>query len=189
MTVSNVSIANRALQKLGSKRIESLSQDHPNARSLNTAFEPVRNALIRKYPWSFAIARASVAADAADTLWGSLNRYALPADFARLLRDDETGVRVDWKIEGRFIVTQDAAPLEFRYISIVTDPTNFDPSFAELLSTVLAMETCEDVTGSTGKLESLKGVYARDLADAKNANAFETGAIESLEDDWILSMR
>lgn len=189
MTVSNVSIANRALQKLGAKRVESLSQDHPNARSLNTAFEPVRNALIRKYPWSFAIKRESVAADGDETLWGGLNRFSLPADFGRLLRDDETGVRVDWKIEGRYIVTLDAAPLEFRYVAIVTDPTEFDPSFIELLSTALAMETCEDVTGSPGKLESLKNGYARELADAKNANAFETGAVESLEDDWLIAMR
>jgi hypothetical protein len=188
MATSNVSIANRALQKLGAKRIESLSQDHPNARSLNTAFEPVRNALIRKYPWSFAIARASIAADADDTLWGNLKRYAKPADFGRLLRDDESGVRVDWKIEGRYIVTADASPLEFRYISIVTDPTMFDPCFVELFSTVLAMEVCEDVTGSTGKLESLKGTYARELADAKNADAFETGAQDSLEDDWLIAM-
>jgi len=53
---TNVSIANRALQKLGAKSIESLTQDSPNARSMNTAFVKIRDKLIRKYPWSFAIA-------------------------------------------------------------------------------------------------------------------------------------
>ena len=39
MAISRVQLANRALQKLGAKRIESLTQDHPNARSMNAAFE------------------------------------------------------------------------------------------------------------------------------------------------------
>ena len=38
MAVSEVSIANAALQKLGSpSRLESLTQDHPNARTMNAA--------------------------------------------------------------------------------------------------------------------------------------------------------
>lgn len=189
MIVSDVSIANRALQKLGAKRIEALTQDHPNARSLNTAFAPVRDALLRKYPWSFAIKRAAIAADAAKTVWGGLNRYPLPADFGRLLRDDESGARVDWKIEERFIVTRDAAPLNFRYVAVITNPVNFDPCFAELLSTALAVEVCEDVTGSTSKLEALRVMYARELADARSANAFETGAQEALDDDWLFAVR
>ena len=35
MAISDVTVANRALQKLGAKRIESLTQDTPNARSIN----------------------------------------------------------------------------------------------------------------------------------------------------------
>src|SRR5262245_52196167 len=101
MAVSEVSIANLALQKQGaSSKIEALDQDSANARSIATAYESVRNALLRRYQWSFAIKRASIAADATLTTWGELNRFPLPDDFARLIRDDETGVRTDWRIEG-----------------------------------------------------------------------------------------
>jgi hypothetical protein len=187
VAVSKVAIVNRALQKLGAKRIESLSQDHPNARSMNTAFEPVRNALFRRYKWNFAIKRESVAADADQTAWGELNRYALPADFARLIRDDETRVRSDWKIEGRYIVTDYASPLEFRYVAIIDDPTVYDPLFVELLSTVLAIETCEEITQSTSKLNSLEMRFKRDYADARQAGAFELDPEEALDDDWLIA--
>ena len=90
MALSNVAIANRALQKVGARRIEDLAENSPNARSMNTAFVPVRDALLRLYNWNFAITRVSVPALAAQTLYGNLNRFPLPDDFARLIRSAHT---------------------------------------------------------------------------------------------------
>mgnify|MGYP000862511461 CR=1 FL=1 len=64
---SKVSIANGALERLGEKRIESLTQDDVRARSMNASFDSVRDALLRKYDWGFAIRRASIAADGSET--------------------------------------------------------------------------------------------------------------------------
>src|SRR5688572_8210356 len=104
MATSKVKIANRALQKLGAKRIESFDQDHKNARAMKAAYDLTRDAEIRRYAWSFAIKRESIAADGDDPTWGDWNRYSLPNDFIRLLRDDESGIRVDWRIEGLYIL-------------------------------------------------------------------------------------
>ena len=184
MANSSVSIANRGLQILGSDRIESLTQDHPNARSMNAAYEPVRNALLRRYVWNFAKKRASVAADAAVTTWGDLNRYTLPNDFVRLIRNDESGMRLDWQIEGRFIVTADAAPLEFKYLARVTDPAEFDDSFVELLAHELALKTCKEITGNSVS-QDLKDQHTDAFNAAKQSNAFEEDAVQPLDDDWI----
>jgi hypothetical protein len=186
MALSEVSIANRAIQILGSsERIEAMDQDHPNARTMSAAFEPVRNALIRRYKWGFAIKRVSLAADATDTVWGGLNRYAFPNDLCRILRDDESGIRLDWKIEGRFIVTKDGAPLNVKYLAIITDPGQFDPSFAEALSHALAVATCEEITGSTSKLQDIREGFRMAMAEAKQMNAYEEDAVEALDDSWI----
>ena len=190
MATSEVVIANRALQILGSpNRIESLAQDHPNARTMNAAFVPVRNALIRKYKWNFAKKRGSVAADAVQTTWGTLNRYTLPADFARLIRNDETGMRLDWQIEGRFIVTKDAAPLEFKYIAIIEDPNEFDPLFDEAFAHELALATCKEVTGSNDNKADIRVDLRDALNAAKQNNAYEEDAEQPLEDDWLLARR
>lgn len=189
MATSKVQIANRALQKLGAKRIESLSQDHPNARSMNTAFDLVRDAELRRYRWSFAIRRAQIAADAAQTEWGNWNRYTLPNDYLYLIRDDESGQAVDWRIEsdadGTYIITADASPLYIRYVARVEDAGAYDALFVEALACKLALETCEEIKQSTSKKESLKSDYDFAIAEAKRVSAIEKPSHEFPEDDWL----
>ena len=185
MAVSEVGIANRALQKLGAKRISALTQDHPNARSMNAAYERVRDAELRRYDWSFAIHRATVAADGNDPVWGDWNRYGLPNDFIGLIRDDETNIGVDWKIEGLFILSKDAAPLEFRYIRRIEDPNYFDSLFIESFACRLAMECCKEIADSTVDKESLKDDYKVAINEAKRRGAIEKGSAEFPEDTWI----
>jgi hypothetical protein len=187
MAASEVSLANRALQILGvSQGIESLSQDHPNARTMTRVLEPRRQALLRKYRWTFAIKRASVAADGDQTLWGDLNRYGKPNDFLRLLRDgDVPNVREDWKIEELFIVTGDSSPLEFRYVADITDPTQWDALFFEVLAHDMANETCKEVTGSTAAKQDIKDDLKTLLSEAKLVGAMEEDPTEAVDDDWL----
>ena len=188
MATSDVSIANRALQLLGSSgRIEALDEDHPNARTMTVAYASVRDALLRDYRWNFANKRASVAADATLTLWGNLNRYPFPNDYLRLSRDDESRLRLDWRVEGKFIVTQDKAPLNFKYTAQITDPTQFDSMFVEAFAHKLAIATCKEVTGSTANLADLKDSLKTIMASARQANAYETDAQAPLEDGWVLA--
>lgn len=185
MTTSNVEIANLALQKIGARRIESLTQDVSNARSMNAAFTKIRDQELRRYDWGFAIARASIAADSDQTEWGDWNRYALPNDYIRLLRDDESGQAVDWRIEGLFIVTADAAPLDIRYIARIEDPNYFDALFIEALAAKLAFQTCKEITGSTTQQGAAKADYDWAIAEAKRSGAIEKAAQEAPEDSWI----
>jgi hypothetical protein len=180
-----VSIANGALQLLGAKRIESLTQDHPNARSMNNAFDRVRDAELRRYDWSFAIKRASIAADADGVTWGDWNAFAIPNDFLRLLRDDESGVGVDWKIEGRFILTADSAPLDIRYVARIDDVSLYDSLFIDTLVAKLAVVTCQEITQSSAKQEKVNEAYTFALNEAKKLGAIEKPAQEFPQDDWL----
>lgn len=186
---SKVGIANGALQKLGAKRIESLTQDHPNARSMNAAYDGVRDALLREYPWSFAISRASIAADASGPTWGDWNRYSLPNDFICLLRDDESGLAVDWKIEGLYILSADASPLQVRYIARVDDPNYYDALFTDAFETSLALETCEEITQSTSKKAGLQRDLDSALSKARMLGAIEKPAQDFNEDEWVSARR
>ena len=190
MATSTVAIANRALQKLGAKRIESLTQDHPNARSMNAAFALTRDAELRRYDWSFAIKRASIAADATDeTILNTYNRYGLPNDFLKLIRDDESGAAVDWRIEGLFIISEDASPLEIRYVARIEDPNYYDALFIEAFADKLALVTCEEITQSTSRKESIKDDYEKAIAEARRLGAIEKPAMEFVEDDWLAARR
>lgn len=186
MATSNVQIANLALQKLGQgRKLESLTQDHPNARALNLAFEPMRQAELRAHAWSFAVKRDSVAADGDGPVWGDWNRYSKPNDFLRLLREDETGIATDWKIEGLFVLSRDAAPLEFRYIADITDPNYFDSLFVEAFACRLAKQCCKEITGSTSAVKDLEAQHDIAVAEARRIDAIEKPADEFPEDEWL----
>jgi len=184
---SEVSICNRALQKLGATRITSLTQDSVTARACNVAYEHVRDAELRAHRWSFAIARTSIAADADEPEFGRANSFQLPVDFLKLIPpyvEDDWNSR-DWIIEGRKILTDDASPLEIRYIKKETDPQQMDPLFREALSCKLAMELCEELTQSNQKLQALRVLYDDTIKAAKKANAIESVPMESVTDSWI----
>lgn len=176
---------NAGLQKLGASRIESPTQNTPHARTMSAAYDRVLKAELRRYDWGFAIKRDSIAADAEQTVWGDWNRYALPNDFVRLIRDDETGQSVDWRIEGQFIVTADDAPLNIRYLAFIEDPNYYDSLFVDALAAKLAYETCQDITGSTGKQQQAKMDYDFAIAEARRLGAIEKPAQEFPEDDWL----
>jgi hypothetical protein len=188
MATSKVAIANLALQKLGvSRKLESLTQDHPNARTLNLAYVPMLRAELRRYDWTFAIKRDSIAADGDGTEWGDWNRYGKPNDFIRLLRDDESGVNVDWKIEGLYILSLTAAPLEIKYIAFIDDPNFYDDLFIEAFACRLALQCCEEITQSTSKIDSVQRQYSDAIAEAKRLGAIEKGAQDFPEDDWVMA--
>lgn len=173
---------------LGANRITALTDpDSRNARTMNAAYETIRDAELRKHPWSFAIKRAQLAADATAPTFGPAVSYTLPSDFLRLLSPDANynSNDSDWKIEGKKLLTDDSAPLNIRYIYRVTDPTEMDTLFHESLSAALAVATCEEITQSTSKLSNVAAIYDTNIKEAKRANAIETVSDEPPEDTWV----
>ena len=184
---SKVDICNLALRSLGATTITSLTEDSVEAAACNGVYEIVKRAELRKHPWSFAITRESLAADATAPEFGRENAFQLPSDFIRLLSDyEERNTNdVDWVIEGRKIYTNDSAPLEVRYIYDVTDPTEFDALFCKVLAYAIALELCEQLTQSNTKKAGIKEEYKDTIAEAKRVNAIEKTADRPPSDPWI----
>lgn len=187
MAVSDVAICNLALQKLGADRIVTLDQDHPNARDCNAAYAPTRDKLLRRYAWSFAKSRAELAASATAPAFDYGYAFPLPTDFLRLILPRDN--RIDWVIERhagrRAILSNDAGPLEIRYVALVTDPTEFDPLFDDALACALAFQICEKITQSNTKKADLVAEMREAIRNARQMNAFEVLPQESDDDPWI----
>lgn len=188
---SEVGICNRALQKLGDKRITSLTEDAANARACNTAYAICRDAELEKHEWSFAIARAELAADALAPAWGRANSFQLPSDFIRLAHDypEDNNNAKDWQIEGQKLITDDSAPIYIRYVKRVTDPNLFSSLFQEALAARLALELCEELTQSNSKKESAQADYTQAVREAKRSNAIQRVSSEPPEDAWLSARR
>lgn len=188
---SEVGICNRALQKLGAKRITSLTEDTANARSCNVAYESIRDAELRAHPWVFSIERAELAADSSTPAWGRANSFQLPSDFLMIANDypESNDNAKDWVIEGQKILTNDSDPLYIRYVKRVTDTAVMDALFVEALSARLALELCEEITQSNSKKESLRADYDLAIKTARKRNAFSNVSAVPPDDEWITVRR
>lgn len=184
-TISNVNIANRALQKLGDSSIVSLTQDSKAARSCNLAFERVRRSELRRHPWNFAIKRTTLAPDSDAPEFDYDYAFTLPADCLRPLPPKDYDL--DWKIEGRKILTNQGDTLELVYIADIDDPTEFDESFVEAFACKLAAEIAEALTGSSEKKKMAWQEYDIAIKEAKRNNAFESVQAELPEDTWVVA--
>lgn len=188
---SKVSIANRALTKLGEDRILLLSDDTKPARTMNSMFDDVCDAELRRHRWKFAIKRDALVALAAAPAWGYAFQYPLPADFLGLVQVGERYVRASdksaapWSVEGRKILTSMAAPLRIRYTARVDDPTLYDPLFVEVLACKLALEACETLTQSGTKQQAAEQAYKFALSEAVRQDAIENPPDELLQGSWL----
>lgn len=201
---SSVEIANRALTKLGEARILSLSDDTKAARTINSMFDIVRDAELRRNNWNFAVKRDALAASSTDPAWGFDNAFPLPADFLRLLDIDgawravglvdysayDNGIfRIENVGGSKCIVTDLAAPLSIRYTAKVTDPALMDSAFVEAFACRLAMEACETLTQSNAKRQLAMQEYIDSINSAIAANAVENPPSALADDSWIMSRR
>lgn len=175
MAVTITSVANRALQRLGSPRITSLDADTSSATELREAWGPVRQAELRTYRWKFALRRMLLPAAATAPAWGFARAFPLPPNCCRVLQVGRyRQAQPAYEIEAGAVLTDAEAPLP---VLIVIDEENvgrWDPAFAEAFSARLAYELCERLTGNAGKRKLAWEDYQDTIRTAKRAGALET---------------
>lgn len=165
-----------------------MTEDTTAGRACNRVYAQARDSELRAHPWSFARTRVKIAADSTDPTFGYAKRYALPADYIRMLPTNGTNasnVQDDFQIEGRFVLTNSSSPINFVYMKQVTDENEFDKLFVELLIARIARDIAEKVTQSNTKKNEAENHYFRVKADARRVNAFERPPQESPTDPWI----
>jgi len=195
---SQVDIANRALTKLGASRIISFGDDNKQSRAILSMFDIVRDAELRSHIWSFSVKRDSLPALTSTPAWGFSYEYQMPSDSLRLLmvndiyngpsmEDYRNQPVADYSLEGNKILANFAAPLKIRYVSRVTDTTQWDSMFVEAFACRLAMELAEDLTQSNTKRELAQNEYMAALRGAIRASSVEQPAQALPDNSWLLS--
>lgn len=192
-----VEICNRALALVGQTPIQALDQAGKPAASCNRLYGPARDAVLRAYPWNCAVRRALLPAGTAKPAFGFARYFRLPEGpdeplpyALRILRvrdDIERGIV--WKLEGRFVATDEPAPLGIVYIGRVLDPALFDPGLADAIAARLAMDLAVPLTDNAATGERIAALYRERLIEARRADAQE-GVPEDLSaGGWIEARR
>lgn len=193
MAISTVSICNTALDLLKADPITALADDSASGRWCARNYERVRDAVLRAYPWNCAMARASLAALSTAPAWGYANQFQLPEGpeppyCLRILSiDGEVDYGLTYKIEGRKILTDEAAPLSILYIARVEDPALFDALLADAIAARLAFDAAYPLTGSASLAEAMGRAYGEKLAEARQVDAQEGSPDSFVTGDWLES--
>jgi len=184
---SEISICNRGLTKLGARTISSFTDGSVAAGHCKNVYYDLRDLLLQKYRWDFTIKRVALAADTTPPVFNRTTACLLPADYLILLPDDpEIGfLGRDWIVEGRYLITNDPAPINIRYTSKVTDVSLFHPLFIEALACKIAEELCEVITQSNTKKAAAVDGFRLAIIDAKRIKAIELPPTIAQDGSWI----
>jgi hypothetical protein len=192
MTVSVVSICNLALTRIGQPQIASLSASGKAADLCNLHYEPTRDAVLRDHPWNFAIAYAELARSSTTPAFEFDYTFTLPTDCIKVLRTEFEQLGYDgstyaYRIVGREIFAN-TETLAIEYTKRVTDPTQFDAMFVDMLAERLAAELAYPLTDNRSLVETRLQIYQNKLAAARLADAQEGTPREVVAlDPWIVA--
>jgi len=187
MTISTVSICNRALDLLGADPITSLEDGSKAANLCQRNFEPSADSVLRLYPWNAALRRARLPALSETPAWGYRYQYQLPQgpEPALCLRLLEVDSGTDYRVEGRRVLADYAAPLDILYIGRIIDSANYDPLLAEAIAAKLAVHLAGNLTESASRIEAARDYLRGILAEAKATDAQEGGVSDLIVDAWL----
>jgi hypothetical protein len=185
--LSEIDICNHSLAHLGNKRIQNFAQETEEARRCSEFYASVRDEMLERDDWKFAMKRASLVQLADAPLFGFSYAYALPSDYLRILH---TQYDSEFEVEDNKLLSFQPA-VNVKYIRIVEDPTSFHQLFRLAFEAKLGAALSLPLT-QKGTLKAA----LEDLAEGYRRDALERGAIETKrkEDDvpdnnWVTEGR
>ena len=187
MATSAEAICNQALTWLGANKITDLgtTEDSDEWRLCDAHYVPLRDTVLAEREWTFAVERAGpISAEVALPVNGFDKKFAKPAGCIRALQvsnasedasaSNQLGIgrynRVEWLVEGDFIVALGVEQIYLRYIQRITDTTKFPAIFDQALAARLAMEFTLPLTQSRLLLREMTALYGEKLAIAAAAD-------------------
>jgi len=195
---SQVDICNLALTSLGAAPIISIDDDSEPASLLRLIYDLTLENELRINTWRFSIKRTTLPALATAPAYGYSKQYALPSDYLRAiqvgehyvcenLRNYVTDKSTFYTLEGNLILTDEAAPLKFRYITNGLTPDEYDSAFVMVIAARLAAMLAEPITQSNSKKAAAKQEYKDALMAALGSGLVEVPAEAQQHDSWILA--
>lgn len=175
MATSEVQIGNLALTRLGERQIVSFDDGTKGADLCKLHYPMCRDFLLRMHPWNFATRRATLALDATTPNHEFDYRHALPTDCLKVIRtsfEADGFTDVEYRIEGRYLLV-DEETVSIEYVAQVTDVTQFDGMFVDVLAQRLAAEMAMAITDNAALTKNAWDIYTAKLQEARTMDAQE----------------
>jgi hypothetical protein len=194
LVISDVSICNSALIKLGADRIISLSDDTKSGRVCREQYPKLKEDLLKSHPWNFAITRESLAElTGYDPLFNFERVFALPSDYLRVL-DTDLNINLSvqeepWAIEshpisGQRVLLCNASTVNIKFIQLVNE-ARFSVDFAELLALYLAQDLAYAITQNATLSGQLLDKFTLKQREVRSFDGQESSVQQIAADDWL----
>lgn len=135
--MDKTSIINNAFTLLGVELINSIDDVSINARRAKLIYDQTRRTLLREYPHTSCTKTISLGAPLVNS-----NKYNLPEDCLRVIK-----INKDYKLEGRFIYTDEANP-NITYIYDNKNEGTYSNGLIEALVYLLAFKLSKSILGT-----------------------------------------
>jgi len=192
---SKVGVWNQALQRLGTRRVETDTESTAEAEALEAVWDETRLYVLEQYPWSFARTVDQLARLVATpgTVWKYW--YKLPADTVGILRvsDDtdnyewQTGDSIPYERQYDDRIAADAEAVYLYYLRDVEDMNLWVSSARSALAWRLAYEVAYRLTESTAKADRAEKKYFEELGQAKSQDSQRSRGRRINQTSWVTS--
>jgi hypothetical protein len=177
---SPLDICNSALTKLGGRRITSLTQEVKEAKLCGERYPFLRDELLQRHMWNFAISRIQLAKLSTTPAFGFDNEFQLPSDCLKVIDIDSPDY--DFVIEGRVLRTN-LDEVRIKYIKKITNTALFSPVFVEALSLRLAWDLSYSLIQSGTQTDFWRQSFEQYMREARSLDAQE-GTPEKVIDEY-----
>ncbi|MBN2861271.1 MAG: hypothetical protein JXK93_13480 [Sphaerochaetaceae bacterium] len=168
-----LTIANRALLRIGSKTLTSFDDGSAESKYCTILLPQAIETVVSAYNWRDCIKRAQLAPLADAPVFGISYQFSLPEDYAKLnsvSAVDSDGNEVEWFLENGVIVS-DAVSVNITYTAIPGAPENVSPSTRDLIVKQLAYLLSIPIVNNTNRTSMLLSEYSQTLSIAMNRNS------------------
>ena len=190
---SVVEICNMALSKAGiTDSIMNIdTEQSTSALWCRINFAPARDAVLRDYPWNFAIKTATLSPLDYEHPDGKIV-YLYPSDCLNVINVSNAsysigiiGIGADM----RKVITTDSDQAQVQYIARITDPNILDPIFISALSWYLASELALSVGGNNGQRAQMAFQQYEHIKSKAQRASIAEGKVTSYANSEFMSAR
>ena len=196
MAQSDTEICNLALSYIGEKPIGSLAE-RPRGLDCNLIYTATRDALIREFPWNFAVRRHQPALLTSTPLFEYDYQFRLPTDCLRIWRlftdTDGTEYTGRWHPEtddAGHLLLANVDELYIQYMARITRVGLYPASFVIVLARRLAADLALPI-GKNGKVQTTQfQIYHQVLLSAYADDAIDDGEfpdeqVRDSDSSWV----
>lgn len=188
MASDQVTIANTALQFIGSRRIASFTEDSAEARAISAVYADVLDEVLSEAPWTFAQKRAALATSTITPIFNDDRMtvvYAKPADLLKINFISNPTAIIKVEQDG---IYSDTLSIKIIYTFRNTDPTTYFSKFTSALSKRLAAEVCFTLSNSVAKTQEVMELYQTIYLPAATAQDSQQNTPDQpMQDDALIA--